>query len=119
MNSVILFLLLCIPARIAIAFGYKLVPDKYLKLYALFLLTVGLAFIYLFFTNSRMNAPEAGGKTWWAQYRVIIGLLYIAAAIYAFQGKRDLIWIPLIMDVLFGIVIFTVKHGSTSFNLIT
>jgi len=70
---------------------------------------MGLSFILIYFTNSRLNAPEAGGKTWWAQYRLIIGALYIAAAIYAFQGKRNLVVLPLAMDIIFGLTIFTVK----------
>ena len=110
MNPVIAFLLFCIPARILIAMGSQFIPDSYLMFYAGFLLLIGLSFIYLFFTNTRLDAPEAGGKTWWANYRIIIGALYIAAAVYAFQGKRDLIWIPLAMDILFGIVIFVIKH---------
>ena len=112
MNSIIAFLLVCIPARILIALGSQFVPDAYLNLYAVFLLITGLSFIYLFFTNTRLDAPEAGGKTWWARYRIIIGVLYLAAAVYAFQGKRDLIWVPLAMDITFGIIIFAIKHLS-------
>jgi hypothetical protein len=111
MNSVLLFLFLCIPARILIALGSKYVPDNYLKVYATILLLMGLSFIYLFFTNKRLNSPEAGGKTWWAPYRIIIGMLYVCAAIYAFQGRRDLIWIPLVMDIVFGIIIFAKQHN--------
>jgi len=37
-------------------------------------------------------------------------MFYIAAAIYAFQGKRKLIWIPLAMDIIFGTIIFAVKR---------
>ena len=108
--SVWAFLFLCIPVRILIALASLYIPDKYLNLYAAALLLIGLAFIYLFITNSRLNAPEAGGKTWWAQFRLLIGLFYIAAAIYAFQGKRNLIWIPLAMDIVFGTIIFALKH---------
>lgn len=110
MNPVTAFLLFCIPARILIAMGSRFIPSEYLMFYAAFLLLIGLSFIYLFITNTRLDAPEAGGKTWWAKYRAIIGALYITAAVYAFQGKRDLIWIPLAMDIIFGIIIFAIKH---------
>ena len=110
MNSILAFLLLCIPARIGIALGSLYIPDAYLNIYAIYLLLTGLSFIYLFFTNSRLDAPEAGGKTWWAQYRLIIGALWLAAAIYAFQGKRNLVWVPLTIDIVFGIIIFAIKH---------
>jgi hypothetical protein len=110
MNSILAFLLLCIPARIGIALASQYIPENYLNIYAIYLLLTGLSFIYLFFTNSRLDAPEAGGKTWWAQYRLIIGALWVAAAIYAFQGKRKLILVPLTMDIVFGIIIFSLKH---------
>jgi hypothetical protein len=110
MNSVIAFLLLCIPARIGIALASQYVPEAYLKFYAIYLLITGLSFIYLFFSNSRLDAPEAGGKTWWANYRLIIGMLWLTASIYAFQGKRNLIWIPLAIDIVFGIIIFAIKR---------
>ena len=110
MNSVALFLLLCMPIRILLAWGSTKVPTKYLKIFATILLAMAISFLYLYFTNGRQSAPEAGGVTWWANYRLIIGLLYLAAAVYAYQGRRDLIWIPLSMDVLFGFIIFTMKH---------
>ena len=70
-----------------------------------------MSFLYLYFNNLRLDSPEAGGKTWWAPFRLIIGFFYIAAAIYSFQGKRNLIWIPLVMDIVFGIIIFIIKHS--------
>ena len=117
MNPFIAFLFLCIPARILIALASRYVPEKYLVFYGIFLLLIGLSFIYLFVTNLRMNAREAGGKTWWAPFRIIIGFLYIAAAVYAFQGRRNLIWVPLAIDIVFGIIIFSLKHLSKDNNL--
>jgi len=116
MNPVIAFLLLCIPARILIALASRYIPDKYLVFYGIFLLLIGLSFIYLFVTNLRMNAPEAGGKTWWAPFRILIGFFYITAAIYSFQRRRNIIWVPLAMDIVFGIIIFSLKHLVKGIN---
>ena len=113
MNSVIAFLLLCIPVRILLAALSQIIPSEYLKLYGFLLLLIGLSFLYLYFNNLRLGAPEAGGETWWAPFRLLIGFFYIAAATYSFQGKRDLIWIPLSMDIVFGMVIFMLKHYSS------
>lgn len=107
------FLLLCIPARILLALASQVVPDKYLSLYGLLLLAIGISFMVLFFTNSRLNAPEAGGKTWWAPYRPIIGSFYILAAFFAFQGRRDLVLVPLAMDLIFGIIIVSLRYKMT------
>jgi hypothetical protein len=112
MNSVIAFLLLCIPARLGIAFSSLYIPEDYLKFYAFYLLITGLTILYLFFTNSRPYAFEADGPTWWMNYRLIIGMLWLTASIYAFQGKRNLIWIPLVMDIIFGIIIFAIKRTN-------
>jgi hypothetical protein len=54
-------------------------------------------------------AFEAGGKTWWAELRLIHGLMYLAAAIYALQLK-DVASIPLTIDVIFGLTVFLNKH---------
>ena len=110
MNSILTFLFLCIPARILLAWGSQIVPDKYLVYYGILLLLIGLSFLYLFITNSRLSAPEAGGKTWWSQFRILIGFFYITAAVYAFQGKRNLVWIPLAIDIIFGLIIFGIRH---------
>jgi len=110
MNSILLFLLACIPARLLLAWSSTKVPPKYLSIFGALLLAMALSFLYLYFTGGRSQAPEAGGVTWWAHFRLIIGLLYLAAAIYAFQGKRNLIWIPLVMDVVFGLIIFYLRH---------
>jgi hypothetical protein len=110
MNSITLFLLFCIPLRIFLAWISTKIPEQYLGLFAALLLSMSLGFLYLYFTKGRQLAPEAGGVTWWADYRLLIGLLYLSAAIYAFQGRKDLIWVPLTMDVIFGLIIFAKRH---------
>jgi hypothetical protein len=108
MDSITLFLFACIPARILIAWYSTKVVD--LKMFGFFLLVLALSFLYLYFTNKRLQAPEANGKTWWSEYRLIIGLLYLTAAIYAIQGKRELVKYPIIIDIFFGLYIFYKKH---------
>ncbi len=110
MNSIVLFLGACIPLRLFIAWASTKIPYEYLPVFATALLAVSLGLLYLYFTGGRLKAPEAGGKTWWVHYRLIVGLLWLAAAIYAFQGRRDIIWIPLVIDVMFGLAIFYKKH---------
>jgi hypothetical protein len=108
MNSILLFLFACIPARLLLAWYSTKVSN--LKLFGALLFVMALSFLYLYFTGSRLQAPEAGGSTWWAGQRLVIGLLYLAAAIYAIQGKRDLVKIPLLIDVAFGLVLFYMRH---------
>ena len=109
-KKIILFLFLCIPARLIIALGSMYIPTYVLKYYSILLLIIALSFLYLYISNKRLNAPEAGGITWWKDYRLLIGALYLVAAIYSFQGKRELIKYPLLMDILLGLFIFFNNH---------
>ena len=101
--SKLLFLLGCIPARLLLVYLSTKIPND--KLFGFLLLSISISFLYLYFTNGRMNAPEAGGTTWWSPLRLVHGLLYLAAAIYSFQGK-NIVWVPLLIDVIFGFFSF-------------
>ena len=102
MNKQLLFLLGCIPMRLLLVWYTKQYPSNNIG-YALF--AVSISFLYLYFNNLRLNATESStGVTWWAPYRLIHGLLYMAAAIYIFKDKQYS-WIPLLIDVLLGLII--------------
>jgi hypothetical protein len=93
-----LFLFGCIPLRLLIVYISTKIDMS------IPLLIVAFGFLYLYFTNGRLNAPEAGGVTWWAKYRIIHGLLYLTAAILAFQ-KNQFVWVPLLIDVIIGFLL--------------
>lgn len=122
MNSQLLFLTLCIPLRIIFALlpNYKLI-EKYIpiklnkKLFyqvvGIIFLCIAVGFLYLYFTNERLNAPEAGGKTWWHNLRLLHGLLYLCASIYILWNINNInliryASIPLIIDVIIGLLSF-------------
>ena len=105
----LLFLLACIPTRIIISLIPLYIDTSYLPYYGIILLLISIGFLYLYFNNLRLNAPEAGGTTWWAEYRIIHGLLYLTAAIYALQEKR-LALIPLAIDVTLVLVLFLFRY---------
>lgn len=122
MNSQLLFLTLCIPLRIIFALlpNYKLI-EKYIpiklnkKLFyqvvGIIFLCIAVGFLYLYFTNERLNAPEAGGKTWWHNLRLLHGLLYLCASIYILWNINNInliryASIPLIIDVIVGLLSF-------------
>jgi len=105
----ILFLLGCIPVRIIIVLIAIYLNKEYLPYYGLVLLGPALGFLYLYFGNLRLNATEAGGVTWWANLRIVHGLFYLCAAILAFL-KIPLAWVPLCIDVVFGLLVFINKE---------
>jgi hypothetical protein len=98
----ILFLFGCIPVRIFLAYLSTIIKPDLLPYFGIILGIMSFGFLWLYFTNGRLSAPEAGGVTWWAHLRLIHGLLYLAASIYSFQ-KSSLVWIPLTIDVIFGL----------------
>lgn len=108
-ESISMFLLFCIPARLILALLPLYINSKYLFYYGILLGIIGSSFLYLYFTNKRMKAPEGGGDTWWANFRLIHGLLYICGSIYSIQGKK-MASVPLFIDTFFGFILFINKH---------
>ena len=68
------------------------------------LMGIGISFLILYFKNLRLDAPEAGGKTWWNNLRPIHGLLYVAAAsMLLIPNLKSYAWLALIIDVILGL----------------
>ncbi len=121
----LLFLGLCIPARLVLSIlpKMKVFLGKYLKsytdiaykLFGIVILCMSLGFLYLFFLNKRLDAGESGGKTWWHNLRLIHGINYLCAAIYIFVDKTEYASIPLGIDVLFGLFAHLNHHN---FNIV-
>ena len=108
-ESISLFILFCIPLRFILSIIPLYLKKQYLFYYGILLGIIGFSFLYLYFFNARLKAPEAGGNTWWAKFRIIHGLLYICASIYCFQGKK-IASIPLFLDTFLGFLLFINKH---------
>jgi len=108
--SKLYFLIGCIPARILIVLIAVYLRKEYLPYYGVLLLGPAIGFLYLYFTNSRLHAQEAGGHTWWKNIRILHGLLYLAAALMAFTKNR-LTWIPLAIDIVFGVGAFLYHYS--------
>ena len=104
-TRILYFLIGCIGGRTALAIAPLYLPEKYLTLLGIITLIIGSSLMYLYVTNGRLNAPEGGGKTWWAKYRIIHSLLYITASIYLLKGERTA-YLPLTVDVLIGLFLF-------------
>lgn len=110
-QRILYFLLGCIGVRSILAVSPIYIPENMLPILGIITITIGTSFLFLYFTNGRMNAPEGGGVTWWAKYRLIHGLLYVTASIYLFQKQRTA-WIPLTIDLLLGLVVFLFKYSE-------
>ena len=105
-KSVSLFLLLCIPSRILIALLPLYIKESWMPILGFLLVVVGIAFVTLFLTNSRLDAVEGGGMTWWKNVRPVHGMLYLLAGALLLNGHRDLASLLLFLDVVVGIAVF-------------
>jgi hypothetical protein len=111
MDSKTLFLLGCIPTRIGLAFLAKYISDKYLIYWGLVVLAISIGFLYLFFTGNRKTGIETGGKPiWWMNFRIFHGLMYLAAAFFAFQKDGNSAFQIVLVDTLVGLVLFVNQH---------
>lgn len=108
-KRIILFLLFCIGSRLGLTLLSKKINKDLLPYLGITTLLIGISFLYLYFSNSRLNAAEGGGKTWWHNFRIVHGILYVLFSILAFQ-KNHKAWIVLLIDTLFGLTLFLNHH---------
>lgn len=105
--SQLLFITGCIPARIVLAFVILYLPVKYLQVYGLFLLAIGLSFLYLFVTGKRKTGLETEGKPiWWRRFRIVHGLLYCLAAFFVLDTQRHAAFKTILVDTFLGLGLF-------------
>ena len=108
-QSKLYFLLGCIPVRIGIALLPLYLDKDWLPYYGYGLLAISAGFSYLFFTKTRQNAPEGGGNTWWAKFRLFHSAMYMCGGIYAIMKSR-FASLPILVDTFLGIGLFLDQH---------
>lgn len=109
MNRNQLYMFCCIPLRLCISLIPLYIPMKYNIIIATILLLPAFGFLFLYATNQRLYAYESSnGKTWWKEYRLFHGMLYLTSGLYMFRKSR-LAFVPLLVDVLFSLVVYFVK----------
>ena len=101
----LLFLGVCIPLRFLLSYLSYRLEDNYKNLLGILFGIIGVSFLVLYFLELRLEAPEGGGNTWWKNFRLIHGVLYVSAFIYSIKNK-DIMWIPIMIDTIFGLSLF-------------
>ncbi len=100
----------CILSRLLLVIIVKYINPEYLKHIGFIGGLIGLSFIYLFLTNSRVTGPEVfGGKIWWNKFRIVHGILYLIFAYLSFKKPKQA-WKPLLLDVILGFLFFLNYH---------
>ena len=111
------FLIGCIGARTSIVYLVYKINKKYLPYLAYVGMSIALGFLYIFVNNLRKTGAEVfGNRIWWNILRPIHGFFYLWFACLAFNKDRNA-YIPLLLDVSFGLLSFLFYHANAgSFN---
>ena len=98
-----LFILGCIPTRLGLAYAAS--KNLFSPWLQVAFLVIGIGFITLYASNSRLSAPEGGGITWWSPYRIVHGLMYLAASALLYLNKSADAGRVVFIDTLLGLLI--------------
>ena len=110
-----LFIFGCILTRLILTFIVKNLKQKYLQIAGYIGLILGISFLTIYFLNLRKTGIEVfGDKIWWNDIRPIHGILYLIFAYLAINKNKNA-WIILLIDVIFGFIMF-INHHYTSGN---
>ena len=105
-----MFLIGCIGTRSLFVIIAKYIDTEYLKYLGYLALLPAIGFIYIYLSGSRKTGAEVfGEKIWWNYLIPIHSLLYFLFAYNAIMGNKQS-WIYLLVDVLFGLVSFSIHH---------
>ena len=104
-KSLALFLLVCIPLRILLAYLAKVGSMRVLQIIGVFAVATSIGFMYIYATGTRQTGAEVfGGKIWWNDFRPIHAFLYAYFAWMVFVSRNyDDAWMPLGIDVIVGL----------------
>lgn len=104
--------MICILVRgLIVALAYYFYNSKSSILHAgitLFLIFVGISFMLQYLTDYRKYGAF-GQHIWWKNYRPVHSILYLSAG-WLFYNRNNNSYKPLLIDLLFGIVVFVLKR---------
>jgi hypothetical protein len=116
MNTILLFLVGCMGARLLLTYAAKQANKTWLRYMGFIALLPAVGFLTLFLTGMNKTVGTFGEKIWWNSLRPVHSLLYFLFAYSAIQGNPKA-WIFLLIDVTIGFsafIIFHTKRGDLS-----
>lgn len=110
----LLFLGLCIPLRLAIAYISSIVSGNILFWMGIVALIPALGWIFIYFFKLRKTGGEVfGNKIWWNDLRPIHAINYLIFSYLAIHNS-EYSSNPLYFDVLLGVISFFIYHYHNS-----
>lgn len=107
-QRIIAFLFLCIPMRILFVLVAKYIDKKYLPFLGYIGIIIGIGFMYNFIIQKNKGSTF-GQNAWWHFLRPFHSILYFTFAYFALN-KNNNAYIPLLIDVVIGLLFFCVHH---------
>ena len=105
-KRIILFILLCIPSRMYLAFTAYSASVQLLKKMGTVAILPSFGFIYIYLTNSRKTGNETFGKPiWWNKLRPVHSILYLIFSYMAIKGNHSAYKV-LLIDIFIGFFSF-------------
>ena len=106
----LLFLIGCIGTRTLLVYFAKNADTINLQYMGYLATLPAIGFFYLYLTGARKTGGEVfGNKIWWNDLRPLHGLLHFLFAYNAINGNKSA-WIYLLVDVIIGLISFTIFH---------
>ena len=101
---------ICVFVRICLVILAKYIPKKYLKIMGFLTLIPGLGFAIIYLFKLRKTGAEVfGNKIWWNDLRPIHATLYLLFSYLAINKNKNS-WYVLLLDVIIGIIAFSIHH---------
>ena len=104
------FIFGCIGVRLLLVHIVRRVKKNYLPVLGYIGLFIAIGFCFTYFSGKERGSTF-GQKAWWHRLRLIHAFFYFWFARLAIQKKSNA-YIPLLLDVTFGLTSFIVYHIS-------
>ena len=109
-----LFIFMCIPIRLLLAYSIKYVKPGHLKYIGLISFIIAGLFILSYFNfNPRKKMGAFGGNIWWNDMRAVHGCVYLLFSLFAIKQNINA-WKILVIDIIIGSLAFF-KHYKMIF----
>ena len=109
--SKLAFLVGCIGARLALAYGISIASGNVLKALSVLTGAMALGFFTIWAFGWRKTGPETGGKPiWWNHMRPLHAMAYGIAAALAWTGHGLLAGCVIAADTMIGLMAFLHHH---------
>ncbi len=106
---------ICIIVRIALVVAACMLPTRLLPYMGALALLPAAGFAYIYANGLRKTGVEVGGgRIWWDNLRPIHATLYAAFAVMALCKLR-VAFVPLLIDVLIGLVAFVARYRQVNY----